>query len=440
MAEPHPMPWNPDRRWADPLIALLLLLAALTTFEAVHTLRKLRPEAKHPGLPTRVLELRAAAQKATHRPQPLAVPASTGPWDRAVLAVLLAENGQLGEGRRLAETAPAPFLELWKGIYAEGELPTSSQVEALRQPFGGSYAYWQFRGRLAERQHQDPGPWQAKAWAWAWPRMVVLGLGGLALVALGLGGIISAGVMALSPKQLATKSLHPCPMSGRAVALTLLGWFVALRFSGTVAALLFAFVPLPKVLALPMAYSFHVWIGARLLLRAEGVSFRQAWRRMTPGPLPRAMGWALGFLGIALVSVLLVGLLTQPFLRHAQPPQQELLELVSSQRHWLATLLLFATMAGLAPLFEEWLFRGTLLPWMGHRFSLRWKQGGWLLAVVITGVTFGAMHLQPAALPGLCTLGMVLGWAFLRSGNLWTTVAMHACWNGGVFVMIQLLA
>ena len=36
MAEPHPMPWNPDRRWADPLIALLLLLAYTLFYRVPH--------------------------------------------------------------------------------------------------------------------------------------------------------------------------------------------------------------------------------------------------------------------------------------------------------------------------------------------------------------------------------------------------------------------
>ncbi|MDP2874610.1 MAG: type II CAAX endopeptidase family protein [Holophaga sp.] len=440
MIEPRPTPWNPDRRWADPLIALLLLLSVLTTFEALRAQQKPRPESHRPGLQSRVMELQAAGMAITGRNRPMPPPKAAAPWDRAVQAILLAETGSQAEGLRQAATTPEPFQRAWRGVYGGEELPSAKEIEALREPLGAGYAFHRFQAALAERQHQDPEPLRARARSWALPRLAFLGLGGLTLLGLSLVGIISTGLLLFKKDAIKPAGLAPCPMTWRAAALAFLGWFVALRFSGTVAALLFAFLPLPKVLALPFAYSFHVWVGVRLLLRAEGTTLRQAWKRMTPGPTPRAIGWAAAFLGIALVSVLLVGLLLQPLVRQAEPPQRELLDLIGGITNPMAMLLLFATIAGLAPLFEEWLFRGTLLPWLGHLFSERGVRGGWLLAVVFSGLMFGAMHLQPAALPGLCTLGMVLGWAFLRTGNLWTTVVMHACWNGGVFVMIRVLA
>jgi len=434
------MPWNPDRRWADPLIALLLLLSVLTTFEALRTQQKPRPEPRRAGLQSRVMELQAAGMAIAGRNQPIPPPKAAGPWDRAVHAILLAEAGRQTEAQRQAASTSEAFQRAWRGVYAGEEPPSAKEIEALREPLGAGYAFLRFQAALAERQHQNPEPFRTNARSWVLPRIVFLGLAGLTLLGLSAVGIISTGLLLFKKSVSHPAAVAPCPMTWRAAALAFLGWFVALRFSGTIAALIFAFLPLPKVLALPFAYSFHVWVGIRLLLRAEGTTLRQAWKRMTPGPTPRALGWAVAFLGIAVISVILLGLLLQPLMRQADPPQRELLNLVAGHTNAFATLLLFATIAGLAPLFEEWLFRGTLLPWLGHRFSQRWARGGWLLAVVFSGLMFGAMHLQPAALPSLCTLGMVLGWAFLRTGNLWTTVAMHACWNGGVFVMIRVLA
>ena len=440
MAEPRTAPWNPDKRWADPMIALLLLLAVLTTFETIQTQGKPGAEAQRPGLQVRVKELQAAAQAQLHRVEPVKIPATTSGWDRAVLAILLAEAGDKAQGQHLAETSPQPFPGLWQGIYGDSPRPAASQIEALQGPLGRGYAYWQFQARLAERLALDPAPQRAQARAWALPRLVFLGLGSALLVVLGLIGAVTAGFLAFTPKRAPLAVQATNAMTWRAIALTFLGWFVALRFSGTAAALLFSVVPLPKVLALPVAYGFHVWVGTHLLLRAEGVTLKQAWGRMANGPLGRALGWAVAFLGLALLAVLLVGLLTQPLLRHARPPQQDLQNLVAGHRDLLSTCLLFLTLAGLAPLFEEWLFRGTLLPWLGQQFAQRWPRGGWTLAVMVSGLTFGAMHLQPAALPGLATLGLILCWAYLRTGNLWTTVAMHACWNGAVFALTWVLA
>ena len=50
--------------------------------------------------------------------------------------------------------------------------------------------------------------------------------------------------------------------------------------------------------------------------------------------------------------------------------------------------------------FEEWLFRGTLLPWLGHRFSKRWQRGGWGLALLVTGtVGNDKIRIVPADVP-----------------------------------------
>lgn len=440
MTEPRATPWNPDRRWADPLIGLLLLLSLLATLEAIQAWSKPRPEPQRPGIQSRWMELRAAALERVGAPHPTPLEGPHYPWDRAVLAILAAEEGNQEAASRLAETAPESFRPIWRAAYRDGSLPPPEELATVSAHLGEGFALHRLQARLAERQRQDPEPMRAQARAWALPRLVILGLGALAVLTLSLVGVVSAGLMIGRGKKLPSPTLEDCPMPWRAAALAFLGWFVALRFSGTVAALLFSFLPLPRVLALPLALSFHVWVGARLLLLAEGVTLRQAWRRMTPGPFPRTLGWAAAFLGIALVSVFLVGWLTQPLLRHAEPPQRELLDLVSGNTHPIATLILFTAMAGIAPLFEEWLFRGTLLPWLGFRFARRWKAGGWILALALTGLLFGAMHLQLAALPSLCTLGIVLGWAFVRTGNLWTTVAMHACWNGAVFMLIRVLA
>ena len=35
--------------------------------------------------------------------------------------------------------------------------------------------------------------------------------------------------------------------------------------------------------------------------------------------------------------------------------------------------------------------------------------------------------------------GIVLGFAFVRTGNLATTILVHGLWNGGVFLLLRLL-
>jgi len=451
MDEARTKPWNPDRRWADPLITLLLLVSFLGIWGVLAARKGARPEPQRPGMRARAVELRVAAQEflqATPSSQTWQDVPGDRPWDRALLSILAAEQGQLEQSRRLAGEAgifgepSEAFQRCWKAAYGEGPAPLSADIEALREPLGGGFAYWHLRAKLAERESKAPAPFLAQGRSWALPRLLWLGLGGISALLLAMGGLVMVTLLLFTRK--GPRPLQPLPsfaMSWRALLLALLGWFVALRFSGTVAALLLSLLPLPEVMALPIAYGFHATVGTLLLLRAEGSTLRAAWRRLTPGPLPRALGWGLGFLGIAIASVFFAGLLFGPLVRGAEPPQRELLEMVSRLRNPAATLLLLATIAGLAPLFEEGVFRGVLLPWLGPRLAARHGQrAGWGLAILLSGLGFGAMHLQPAGLPGLATLGLVLGWAFFRTGNLWTTIAMHACWNASVFLFVRILA
>ena len=78
---------------------------------------------------------------------------------------------------------------------------------------------------------------------------------------------------------------------------------------------------------------------------------------------------------------------------------------------------------------------------LGTSFNLALGyRGGWALAGAVTGLTFGAMHMQPLGLPTLATLGIVLGFAYLRTGNLLTAILVHGLWNGGIFIAMRLLA
>jgi hypothetical protein len=89
--------------------------------------------------------------------------------------------------------------------------------------------------------------------------------------------------------------------------------------------------------------------------------------------------------------------------------------------------------AGLAPCFEELLFRGFLMPVLarGQRMAV---------ALMLSALLFGAIHLQPAGLPTLVTLGLVMGLAMRHTGSLRTPLLLHACWNGSLFLLLRAFA
>jgi membrane protease YdiL (CAAX protease family) len=87
----------------------------------------------------------------------------------------------------------------------------------------------------------------------------------------------------------------------------------------------------------------------------------------------------------------------------------------------------------LAPLFEETLFRGVLLPVVAHHLGARW-------AVLISALLFAIAHLSLAELVPLSVLGVGLGLLRWQTGRLAASVCLHALWNGLTFFNLLLLA
>jgi membrane protease YdiL (CAAX protease family) len=86
----------------------------------------------------------------------------------------------------------------------------------------------------------------------------------------------------------------------------------------------------------------------------------------------------------------------------------------------------------LAPLFEETIFRGVLLPVVAR------QRGPWL-GVLVSGLVFAIAHLSLGELPALLMLGLGLGWLRLSSGRLGASVLMHSLWNAMTFANLVLL-
>ena len=84
----------------------------------------------------------------------------------------------------------------------------------------------------------------------------------------------------------------------------------------------------------------------------------------------------------------------------------------------------------IAPLTEEFLFRGVIL----RGLLGRWKP--WA-AIAVSAVLFAAMHLNRAQLPIALATGLVLGWVFVRTRSLGLCMIGHAIFNGWTFVPLD---
>jgi membrane protease YdiL (CAAX protease family) len=92
----------------------------------------------------------------------------------------------------------------------------------------------------------------------------------------------------------------------------------------------------------------------------------------------------------------------------------------------------FITASVAAPLFEEIMFRGFLLP------SLTRYQSPWS-AIALSSLLFAIAHLNVSEVIPLATLGMVLGFTYVRSGNLLAPMLLHCLWNSGTLISLFIL-
>jgi membrane protease YdiL (CAAX protease family) len=104
-----------------------------------------------------------------------------------------------------------------------------------------------------------------------------------------------------------------------------------------------------------------------------------------------------------------------------------------------------------APVLEEFVFRGTLHPALKYRFAqfgevlinilpsqwpFRWIKNsrpeyiGTVCATICTGLVFASIHNNLNAFAPLFVLGMTLSLVYEYTGSIGTSVALHAVFNG----------
>ena len=99
-------------------------------------------------------------------------------------------------------------------------------------------------------------------------------------------------------------------------------------------------------------------------------------------------------------------------------------------RDLLGSVVLVFVVVVAAPVAEEVVFRGVLLPsfstWLGERWG-----------IAITSVVFAALHLNAFSFLPILLVAWVLARLYQRSGSLWVSIAGHATFNAlGIVVLL----
>jgi hypothetical protein len=159
-----------------------------------------------------------------------------------------------------------------------------------------------------------------------------------------------------------------------------------------------------------------------LLLIARGLPRRDAFALRAPASWGRA-------LGLALLSLLAIYLAAYAYdrilsvLGDWDPTEEQ--GLVpdgwdSSRAGAFAAFFLVVTFV--APVVEELTYRGI-------GFTLLAPYGTWV-AILVTGVLFGAAHGLLIALPVLTAFGIIVGWLRSRTNSIYPPMLLHSVFNG----------
>ena len=179
---------------------------------------------------------------------------------------------------------------------------------------------------------------------------------------------------------------------------------IAYRYSSAVAAVI----------------QYGVMLGI-LLLIARGLPLRDTFALRRPASWGRALGLTAGALGV----IWLVSAALAPFLNANEEQGLVPDEWDSSRAGAFAAF--FVAVTFVAPVVEELTYRG-----LG--FTLLSPYGTWL-AIVTTGVLFGAAHGLLVALPVLAVFGIVVGWLRARTDSVYPSMLLHATFNGTALVV-----
>lgn len=172
---------------------------------------------------------------------------------------------------------------------------------------------------------------------------------------------------------------------------------------------------------------FLVALGIALL---RGRTWQDLGFRRTTAPwLISAVGLGIIFLPIRIVLILFIALVFGGDLNEASLLEESSEETTFSMWYLVGFAEALLMIGVLAPLVEEFIFRGVLHSWLGQKIPA-------FLAITTTGFLFGLAHQQPLLIISNIVLGFVLSTTYHYSKSLWVSMLIHFVNNGIVIVLL----
>jgi TPR repeat protein/membrane protease YdiL (CAAX protease family) len=201
------------------------------------------------------------------------------------------------------------------------------------------------------------------------------------------------------------------------------GWiffYVESQFVAVFAAFLLGNALTADLLILMIA----VWGALPVVMFSLGSNWHRLWKPSTVPWRTLAASFAGCALAVLLADVLYDQLLTFVTGSHlADQSTRALFQKAKEASPWIA----LSTIGLILPVAEEILFRGYLF----DALRKRWPDA---TTIIVTAFAFAAVHFQLAQFPLLFAMGLVLGWARMKTNSLRLPVLLHAANNSLVML------
>ena len=172
-----------------------------------------------------------------------------------------------------------------------------------------------------------------------------------------------------------------------------------------------------------------LWVGF-----GAAIYFAYAYGNLTSLPnqwRPRVSD--LFYVALGVGAQLLVDVAYSPFhIRHLNKPVHHLF---GSTRGPTFVVLIVMTLL-LAPLMEEWLFRGVLFRALSEGGKNGSSRGAVVQAVLVSAALFALAHAEPLQFAGLFFLGIILATLVWRTRRLIPSIVTHVSFNGVAIVAL----
>jgi membrane protease YdiL (CAAX protease family) len=159
-------------------------------------------------------------------------------------------------------------------------------------------------------------------------------------------------------------------------------------------------------------------------VRRLGIDVRHALAALVQAP---------AFLVLLYPLMMVVGAVSASIWDHFHsgvPPEHEMIRMLQENPGAALQWLITVSAVVAAPIAEELFFRGYLQTLIRETPVPPW------LAILLSSVAFTLVHSPPEIWPVIFVLAMGLGYIYERTGNLATTMLMHAVFNGTQIVLV----